>query len=138
MELSPSLWNRVANSGLGVVPGVVSVLYWAQAGDGLRRLAAGVAVVGCAVLAVRGCRLGASCAGGKLTVRGYLRTRVIPRASITEITDFPAVRWTTGTGCTRWTPITAFATAAGETAGSRGSKERSIASIRRWARSRGA
>ena len=110
MELSPSTLGRLANSGLGAVPAVAGVAYAAQASTSFARLAACFAVVGFAVLAVRGYQLGVVCEHSRMVVRGYLCTRVISRERITGITDFPAVRWTAHTGGKRWTPITAFMT----------------------------
>jgi hypothetical protein len=46
------------------------------------------------VLACRGYRLAVETRSNALTVRGMLRTRVIPRAAISEVTDYPAVVWT--------------------------------------------
>lgn len=134
MELSPSMLNRLANSGLGAIPAVGGVAYATQASDGSPRLAAWAAVIGLVFITVRGYRLGVTCDNSKATIRGYLRTRVITREHITAVSDFPAIRWTTRTGRKRWTPITAFITSPSETAGSRLSKERIIAKLRRWAR----
>jgi hypothetical protein len=134
MELSLSTLNRLANSSLGAVPAAGGVAYGVQASDGFPRIVAWFAVVVCVVLAVRGYRLGVTCDNTKATIRGYLRTRVIEKERITGITDFPAVRWTTRTGHKRWTPITALLTSSSETAGTRLSKERNTAKLRRWAR----
>lgn len=92
------------------------------------------AVIGLVFIAVRGYRLGVTCDNKNATIRGYVRTRVIAREHITAVSDFPAIRWTTRTGRKRWTPITAFMTTPSETAGSRLSKERITAKLRRWAR----
>ncbi len=94
MQLSPTPLNRLANSCLGVVPAVAGIAYVVQADHGVLRFAAGLAVIAFAVLAVRGYRLGVTCEHARMTVRGYLRTRVIDRERISEVTDFPAVRWT--------------------------------------------
>lgn len=134
MELSPSTLNRLANSSLGAVPAVGGIAYGIQASDGFQRLVAWFAVIGLAFLAIRGYRLGVTCDNTKATIRGYLRTRVIEKERITGITDFPAVRWTTRTGRRRWTPITALMTSPSETAGTRLSKERNTAKLRRWAK----
>lgn len=107
MELSPSTLNRLANSGLGVIPAVVGVAYATQASGGSPRLLAWAAVIGLVFIAVRGYRLGVTCDNSKAR--------------------------TTRTGRKRWTPITAFVTSPSETAGSRLSKERIIAKLRRWA-----
>lgn len=103
MELSPAMLNRLANGSLGAVPAAAAVAYVAQASSGFSRLMACFAVIGFAILAVRGYRLGVTCERGRLSIRGYLRTRVITRECITEITDFPAVRWTARKGGKRWT-----------------------------------
>ncbi|MEU0437666.1 hypothetical protein ABZ153_39975 [Streptomyces sp. NPDC006290] len=134
MELLPRRVNRVANSALGAIPAVVAIAYLAQAGDTLPRLVACLALTGFAVIAVRGCRLGVRYEHGTLMVRGYLRTRVIARESITGITDFPAVRWTTPRGHKRWTPIAAFMTSPNEISASRLHKARAVGKLRRWAR----
>ncbi|MEU1032834.1 hypothetical protein ABZ402_29740 [Streptomyces mirabilis] len=134
MELLPWGVNRVANSALGIVPAVAAIAYLAQAGDTLPRLVACLALIGFAVIAVRGYRLGVRCEHGTLVVRGYLRTRVIARESITGITDFPAVRWATPRGRKRWTPITAFMTNANEVSASQLHKVRAVGKLRRWAR----
>jgi hypothetical protein len=132
MELSPSALNRLANSGLGVAMAVVGIVYAAQASTGIEQLAACFAVIGFAVLAVRGYRLGVTCDHSRMVVRGLMRTRVIARERIIEITDFPAVRWTPQAGRTRWTPITALMTSSREMSATRLHKERAIRQLRRW------
>ena len=68
-----------------------------------------VAVVVGLILVARGYRLGARCENQMLIVRGLLRSRRIPKTSIREITDFPAVRWSRNPRRMTWTPIIAFA-----------------------------
>ncbi|MFF8376362.1 hypothetical protein ACF07V_09570 [Streptomyces sp. NPDC015661] len=133
VEIVPAFANRVANGVLGVVFGLGSLLYGTQAEEAWARVAAAVVGLGCAVLAVRGYRAGVRCEGGRLVVRGFLWTRVVPRAAVDAVTDFPAVRWTTPAGRKRWTPVTAFATVSGETAGARSRKLAGTAKLRRWA-----
>jgi hypothetical protein len=133
VELSPAMSNRLANSSLGAVPAATAVAYAAQAGTGFSRLTACFAVIGFAILAVRGYRLGVTCERGRLSIRGYLHTRVITRECITEITDFPAVRWTPRTGSKRWTPITAFMTSPSEASATRLHKAHATRKLRRWA-----
>ena len=136
MELAPSRWGRLANSGLGVVPAAGSLLYTAQAHGVYPRLAGCTMLLVLVVIAVRGYRLGVSCKDTELTVRGYLRTRTIPRGSITEITGFPAVRWTDPRGRGRWSPLWAFHTSSREPARTRAAKERDTEALRRWLRPR--
>ncbi|MEQ4609207.1 hypothetical protein ACWFQ7_20120 [Streptomyces bacillaris] len=133
MQLSPTPLNRLANSCLGAVPAVAGIAYAVQADRGVLRLAAGLAAIGFAVLAVRGYRLGVTCEHARMTVRGYLRTRVIDRERISDITDFPAVRWTDRTGRARWTPLVALRTSPGELPATRLHKERAVSRLRRWA-----
>ncbi|QCW77441.1 hypothetical protein EQG64_07965 [Streptomyces sp. S6] len=130
MQLSPTPLNRLANSCLGVVPAVAGIVYAVQADRGVLRLAAGLAVIAFCVLTVRG----VTCEHARMTVRGYLRTRVIDRERISEVTDFPAVRWTDHTGRARWTPLVAFRTSPGEFPATRLRKERAVSKLRRWAR----
>ncbi|MFJ9569995.1 hypothetical protein [Streptomyces bacillaris] len=134
MQLSPTPLNRLANSCLGVVPAVAGIAYVVQADHGVLRFAAGLAVIAFAVLAVRGYRLGVTCEHARMTVRGYLRTRVIDRERISEVTDFPAVRWTAPSGRQRWTPLAALRTSPGEFPATRLHKERAVSKLRRWAR----
>ncbi len=133
MQLSPTALNRAANSTLGAVPACASAAYGAQATEVFPRLAACFVVAVCTVLSVRGYRLGVTCDSTRVTVRGYLHTRVIMREHITEVTDFPAIRWTARTGRSRWTPVTAFMTSPSETAGPRLSKNNNTTKLRRWA-----
>ncbi|MFF9126188.1 hypothetical protein ACF09J_23275 [Streptomyces sp. NPDC014889] len=134
MEQSPATLNRQANTGLGAVPAVACIAYATQADTAVARLAAGLAVIGFAVLAVRGYRLSVTYDQSRLVIHGYLRTRVIDREGILEITDFPAVRWTARDGRKRWTPLTAFMTSPGEISATRLYKDRVIRKLRQWAR----
>ncbi|HEY5833720.1 hypothetical protein [Streptomyces sp.] len=134
MEVAPSRSNRVANSCLGALPAAVTIAYEAQATGAYPRLAALPALVAFTALAVRGYRAGVVCGNGELTVRGWLWTRVIPRKSITGITDYPAVRWTDARGRNRWSPMWVLQPARGETARTTAAKRRHVAAIRHWAR----
>jgi hypothetical protein len=132
MELSPSRGTRLANSCLGVVPAVVCTAYAVSATGPWPRVAALLAFLASAAVAVRGYRLGVTCVNTDVTVRGYLRTRVIPRDSITAITDFPAVRWTAPNGRKRWTPISALMTSSREPVRITEAKEDALAQLRQW------
>ncbi|MET8081296.1 hypothetical protein [Streptomyces sp. NPDC005303] len=132
MELAPSRRGRVANSGLGALPAAVTILYAAQTTAAFPRLSACVVLSASVIIAVRGYRLCVTCENTELTVRGYLRTRTIPRSSITEITDFPAVRWTDPSGRRRWSPLWVLHRGPHETAGIAASKNRNIAALRNW------
>ncbi|MEU1621728.1 hypothetical protein ABZ479_31075 [Streptomyces sp. NPDC005722] len=133
MELSPTRTNRLANGCPGALPAAACVAYATQAPAALPRLAACVLAVVSAVLAVRGHRLGVTCSAGRLTIRGYLRTRVIPRERVTTVTAVPAVRWTGPSGRARWTPVTAFVASPGESTAARERKEYAVEKLRRWA-----
>ncbi|SED51707.1 hypothetical protein [Streptomyces sp. TLI_105] len=129
----PTPANRAANAALGLALGLGSLAYGAEAGTGWERAAVVVAVLGCGILAVRGFRAGVRCEAERLVVRGFVRTRVIPRAAVTGVTDFPSVRWTSPRGRPRWTPVTVFAEVSGETGGARSRKRGNTARLRRWA-----
>ncbi|MCX5302765.1 hypothetical protein OG304_04770 [Streptomyces sp. NBC_00160] len=134
MELTPPAVSRVANSSLGMLGVLGSTTYGLEAGGVSGRVGAGLAVLGFAWLAVRGYQLGVSCASGQVTVRGFFRTRVILREAITEVTAFPALRWTSAGGRRHWTPMSALMIADGEWAGISRSKRADIARLRRWVR----
>ncbi|MGW8767823.1 hypothetical protein ACWGN5_35665 [Streptomyces sp. NPDC055815] len=131
--LVPTFANRVANTALGVAPGLGCIQYGVEAGTGWQQAAAVVALLAFGTLAVRGYRAGVRCEAERLVVRGYVWTRVIPRAAVTGVTDLPAVRWTSPGGRRRWTPVTVFTTLSGETAGVRARKRSNTARLRRWA-----
>jgi hypothetical protein len=69
---------------------------------------AGSVLIG-SYLAVRGYRAGVLLEPEAIVVRGFFRTRRIPKAQITGLTEFPAVRWKGADGKARWSPIVAFA-----------------------------
>lgn len=132
-ELVPTLVNRLANTLPGLAPGAGLLVYGAADGTGWGRASAVAAALACLVLAVRGFRAGVRCEARRLVVRGFVRTRVIPRAAVTGVTDFPAVRWTTPGGRRRWTPVTAFVEASEEAGGTRSRKRSNTVRLRRWA-----
>ena len=132
MELAPSRWGRTANSCLGALPAAGSILYAAQTTAVFPRLSACLVLSVSVIIAVRGYRLSVTCENAELTVRGYLRTRTIPRSSISEITDLPAVRWTDPKGNRHWSPMWVLQRGSGEIAGLTASKERQIAALRNW------
>ena len=108
VRLRPRPVNRLANS----TPGAVLVGFGLAAlvvGHGATKAAGVLAVLG-VVLAVRGYRLAAETHTDTVTIYGMLRTRAIPRAAITQITDDPAIIWTDPAGKKRSTPVLAFKT----------------------------
>jgi hypothetical protein len=108
VRLRPGPVNRLANS----LPGTVLAAFGLAAlvfGDRAARAAGVLALLGI-VLAIRGYRLAAETHHDTVTIHGLLRTRVIPRAAITQITDYPAIIWTNPDGKKRWSPVVAFLT----------------------------
>lgn len=107
MLLTPLPLTKLAHASLGVAAVAIGVGLW---GDGFapepvaRALAALFSGIG-AVVAVRSLRIGVECRDGSVRVRGLLRSRLVPRASIEGVTDFPALRWRDSAGRERWTPI---------------------------------
>ncbi|MFB7515883.1 hypothetical protein [Streptomyces sp. NPDC056144] len=134
-NLTPRPLHRVGNAGLGIAPAIATLVSLPEAwAEGWRVTAALLAVLAaCGVLAVRGYRLRVRYEAHRLVVRGYLRTRTIPRESVTSVTDFPAVRWTTPSGRRRWTPIMAFAVSESGPESMRAHNLRNTARLRRWA-----
>jgi hypothetical protein len=88
------------------------------------------------VLAWRGYRMGAETRGSSVTVRGLLRTRVISRAAITGITDFPAIVWTDPVGNKHWSPVLAFQTPPVTLSGIAEHHAACLRRLRQWARHR--
>ena len=106
MLLRPMPITRIANSS----PGLVLALFAMVAllgGTGVQRLL-GAAVLPGLWLAVRGGQASAETKSGTLVVRGYLRTRVIPRSAIVELGDDAIVVWIDGAGRRHRTPISVF------------------------------
>ena len=126
--------NRLANS----MPGAVLVGFGLAAlvvGHGATKAAGVLAVLG-VVLAVRGYRLAAETHHDSVTVYGMLRTRVISRAAITQITDDPAIIWTDPAGKTRSTPVLAFLTPTRTVPGVAQHHTVCVNQLRQWAHSR--
>lgn len=134
MDILPPTTARVACAAPWALVAAGSVVFGASSTDVLSRCGAGAVLALGAILAVRGYRLGVRCEADRLVVRGLLRTRVIPRRRIRAVTGFPAVRWVTGAGRVRWTPVTAFMSGGGELASVRAAKAQCLARLRRWAR----
>ena len=109
MELRPLLITRVASMLPGAVVIGFGVEWWFDATAGAERLGAAVLAAVGVTVAIRGHRLGVRYDSKTLTVRGMFRTRRISKSTIRGITVFPAIRWTTRSGRTMWTPIIAFA-----------------------------
>jgi hypothetical protein len=130
------LITRIANMLPGSVLIGLGVDWWFEAtGDRYLVGAAVLATVG-VVLAVRGYRLGVRYDGATLTVRGMFRSRKIQKSSIRDITVFPAVRWSSSSGRTVWTPIIAFAELDTVIAPVARRNEQAIEKLERWHRER--
>ncbi|GIH11202.1 hypothetical protein Rhe02_92690 [Rhizocola hellebori] len=85
-----------------VLAPVIALTGWEGAILGL------VSACGGVVLAVRGYRMGVTVQPDVVIVRGFLWNRTIPRRSLVEIADYPALIWRAESGRMRWTPLTAF------------------------------
>jgi hypothetical protein len=109
-EVRPLVISRVLNALAWVAVAGLGIDGWLGIGLGRAGEVAGVA--GCLVvgvcLAVRAYRAGVVLEPEAILVRGFFRSRRIPRAQVTEITEFPAVRWKRADGRARWSPIFVF------------------------------
>jgi hypothetical protein len=134
VELTPLPLTKLAHASLGVAAMGFGVGLWV---DGFtpeliaRALAAALLGVG-AVIAVRSLRIGLECRDGVVRVRGLLRTRVVPRATIEEITGLPALRWRDSEGRRRWTPIVFLSDSPGAFSHFRRHNAAELDRLRRW------
>jgi hypothetical protein len=132
--LRPQPVNRVANAMPGAALaalGFATLLHGAGLGK-----AGGVGIPLGLLLALRGYRMGAETRSGSVIIWGMLRTRVIPRDAIAEITDFPAVVWTDLVGNRRWSPLLAFQTPSRALPGIAEHHAACAQRLRKWARHR--
>lgn len=106
MKLRPKPISRLANAAPGAVVVVFAIAPLVY-GSGPERAEALIAVPGL-LLMVRGYNLSVEMRGEELIVHGYLRTRVLRRADIVEVTDAATVVWTDVNGRGRRTPMMAL------------------------------
>jgi len=85
-----------------------------------------------AVLVVRGWRVAVLCEQDEVTVRGFLRTRTIPRTAVVELTGFPALRWRSPGPLPGWTPILAFMGSSGVLARIQQHNDEQLRTLERW------
>jgi len=107
MVLSSPLMSRVAHAALAI--GTV-VFAWGLHGRPDAPPTAAI-VIGTSALVyvfIRGVVMGVVLEDDHIVVRGLLFSRRIPMATITSVTAFPAVRWHSESGRSRWTPISAL------------------------------
>lgn len=134
MELTPSRIPRLAQATPAVAAGVLGL--GAGAEDSLpgpvRAALAALLICLGVVIVVRSRRMGVECRNGQVRVRGLLLTRVVPRADVDEVTDFPALVWRDGAGRRRWTPIVFLMDSPRAPARFRQENVSSLARLRRW------
>ena len=80
--------------------------------------------------------MGAEARSGSVIIWGMLRTRVIPRDALAEITDFPSVAWRDPVGNRRWSPLLAFQTPSRALKGIAEHHAANVQQLRKWARHR--
>jgi hypothetical protein len=105
MLIRPLVVTRFANSMPGAAVIVIGLALVINTSVQVPPLIGGAVTAVGVVLAVRGFRTGARLNRTSVTVRGYLWSRTIPRRAITELTTLPALRWTSRSGASRWTPL---------------------------------
>jgi hypothetical protein len=134
VKLTPLPLTKLAHASLGVAAMPFGIGLWV---DGFapepvaRTLAAVLLGVG-SVIAVRGLRIGVECRDGTVRVRGLLRTRVVPKASIEEVTSLPALRWRDSAGRRQWTPIVFLGDSPGAFSHSRRHNAAELNRLRKW------
>lgn len=136
MELRPLLGARIGHALLGLVPAGIGVEIWQDEAVPpwlAATLAPALVVLGARV-AVRALRMGLTCRDGTARVRGLLLSRAVPRVAVTEVTDFPALRWQDATGRRRWTPLCFFGVTGGVLEAVRDHNSEQLGILRRWVR----
>jgi hypothetical protein len=110
VDLKPMLITRIAQTVLWLaLAGIVlGYLISTQNAWPLMLGISFVIVAAALFLIVRTHRMGVRYGPEGLEVRGILLSRWIPAEQVVRVTGFPAVRWATATGSSRWTPIFAF------------------------------
>ncbi|SDN85868.1 hypothetical protein [Geodermatophilus sp. DSM 45219] len=134
MELRALLRARVAHALLGLVPAGTGVEVWQDEAVPpwlAATLAPALVVLG-VLVAVRALRMGLTCRDGTALVQGLLLSRAVPRVAVTEVTDFPALRWQDATGRRRWTPLSCFGTTGGVLQSVRDHNSEQLGILRRW------
>jgi hypothetical protein len=137
VDVRPSPAAGLAHAVLGSVPAAFAIGVWGDDGLLPEVVAAPVAaaLVGLGILvAVRAIRMRVECRNGSVRVRGLLRDRAVPRTSIEDVTDFPALRWRDGAGRLRWTPVTFLMDGPRAFESYRRHNAREIDRLRRWVR----
>jgi hypothetical protein len=106
VRLSPTKQRKIVNALAATVAalGFAGVASW-SAGPFIA-VAAAVSVL-CAWLAICAMRQCVILTSSTITVRGWLWSRRVPRDAVTAVTDWPAIRWSSGDR-DRWTPVHAF------------------------------
>jgi hypothetical protein len=134
VELTPSRVSRLAHATLGVAAGALGLGVAVEGSlPGPIRAALAALLVGLGVvIVVRSRGLGVECRNGQVRVRGLLLTRVVPRADVDEVTDFPALVWRDGGGRRRWTPIVFLMDSPGALTRFRQENVSSLLRLRRW------
>jgi len=134
VELTPSRVARLAHATLGVAAGALGLAVAAEESlpGAVRAVLAALLVFLGVVIVVRSRRIGVECRDGRVRVRGLLMTRVVPRADVDEVTDFPALVWRDGGGRRRWTPIVFLMDNPGALSRFRQENAASLVRLRRW------
>jgi len=76
--------------------------------EGSGRFAAFLGAIGFTlgiVVVVRSFLMRVVVADGVVDIQGWMWSRRIPRAVVTGVSEFPAVRWTDASGRKRWSPV---------------------------------
>ncbi|MFL6023978.1 MAG: hypothetical protein ACJ72O_11620 [Marmoricola sp.] len=104
MELKPLVIARFGHA-LGAVAFAAGASNLWGRGSSLGSIAAVVVISTCCVALVRAMLMKVVLNDDRIIIRGLLWSRHIPRAEVTSVSDFPAVRWTDQYGKSHWSPV---------------------------------
>lgn len=93
---------------------------------------AALLLVASAYVVARSFRMRVCLSDGKLEVCGWLWSRTIAASAVTEVTDFPAIRWRDASDRQRWTPIIGLMSSGRELGFITRHNDEQVRHLRRW------
>lgn len=106
MILRPLFVARLAHAVLGAAVAFAGIGVHTDIKGAGGAVLAGLLFLASAYIAARSLRMRVRLGDGRVEVFGLLWSRHIPASAVTEVTDFPAIRWRAAGDRPRWTPVT--------------------------------